>query len=587
MMNSLKRGSIRAGAALKNIVYRHLGPSRLLLLTAVQSTLEAKSASQVTMHIVIRKEDLPESGTSPRDCRFTLSILSLSRLAQLQKSLKKTLSKRSHIPIFGVELISSNEKILSDDAMLGEVLNMPNLNLKLNDKLNIPIYHKAANFSLRQSVMAQTLSQGTYLFPLFDDTYNFDIKNLNCFWYVYENEGIDEELVGKDISLFLKPEFVGKHIKVYCHVTDCNGVQSPTKYLTFNRTVVESMESLPASFNIYQSQLLKSKDIEDKNHLRVGTYNVLGNKYISTIESQQWYDYCPKFYRQTTYRPMRLLTEILTFNCDIMMCQEFENFGNVMEILEIDHGIKSSFNDGIKATSSQYGNDGLSIFFKANKFSLLDSHQGNISELFNEDSSCSKVADLCKKLIPDTKIVQFPSKYQICVLEDKRADKPRVIFMLNCHLKSVPVNDNERLFQMICLICKFNTVIGDDKYNKFEKLFIFGGDFNTIPSGSPVEFLQGKKSLEEIFELNLDLPGVLKINKFVDLMEKNRFKTNLVGKFNDCIDYIFTGESQFDELSIFNPLDYDEKLKSGEKLLPNKGYLSDHLPIIADLKIKS
>ena len=95
-----------------------------------------------------------------------------------------------------------------------------------------------------------------------------------------------------------------------------------------------------------------------------------------------------------------------------MICQEFENFGYLQEILETQYGIDSTFFNGNESTNSLYGAQGLLTLFNRSKFTLKETHCGYISSLVNFEMY-PDIYSIYKNSSLEHELENVSSKYQV------------------------------------------------------------------------------------------------------------------------------------------------------------------------------
>ncbi|MES1903208.1 MAG: Endonuclease/Exonuclease/phosphatase [Paramarteilia canceri] len=244
---------------------------------------------------------------------------------------------------------------------------------------------------------------------------------------------------------------------------------------------------------------------------------------------------------------------------DILLCQEYEEFGNISYILQSQYGIGvhfAKFSSKI-ACADQYGGDGIATLFKTSKFEMLEKFS-------------STVADM--------------------TLLQAKTNPKQLILVANMHLKGPPFNQTEQLFQAMFVMHQIN-----DKLQQLEKKYeskielLIGGDLNCVPESLSRNFFAGnfEKALS-IFDDDekQTIASSLKDLKTLDAFEDKHCSTNYTEEFTGSIDHMFYDSTAFVP-HIISQVSTDDLMRVSDgqfDKLPNIGFLSDHVPILAAFK---
>ena len=168
-------------------------------------------------------------------------------------------------------------------------------------------------------------------------------------------------------------------------------------------------------------------------------------------------------------------------------------------------------------------------------------------------------------------------------------------------MKAPPFTDIERAIQLALVRERAHQIYDEQaKANPNRKIkVIFGGDFNSLPDSACLKMLSNSadsaehegelellKSLQSYFESKPRFQNILTPEK--------TFETNLTKNFEGCIDYLTVMNDCKDQKKLNQDLicknlcTFEDELldeATGERmLLPNRGFLSDHLPILAAIR---
>ncbi|CAO3639452.1 unnamed protein product [Cunninghamella echinulata] len=348
----------------------------------------------------------------------------------------------------------------------------------------------------------------------------------------------------------------------------------------------------------------------DADKITVLCYNILCQK----LANPQIYGYTPSWAIQWDYRKELILSEIIHWNTDIVCLQEVE-MGEYEEF--IGETLKHQGNyDGVFFPKSRAKTmsekerrvvDGCATFYKADKFNLIEYHLLEYNQTALQRPDFKKSDDIYNRVMTKDNIAVMT------VLEHK--ETLQRILIANSHIHWDPTYADVKLVQVGMLMDdleKFatkhltpqpSTTTPSSPTSKDRKRptyssptelpTIICGDFNSTPDSGVVEFFS-KGSIKQDHDdfgtyiygdyttEGLSHPYSLKsaYANFKDL----KF-TNLTPGFTGILDYIWYTSNTVDSLSLLGPIDnsYLSKIVG----FPNAHFPSDHIPIAAELKIKT
>ncbi|XP_056587183.1 CCR4-NOT transcription complex subunit 6a isoform X2 [Triplophysa dalaica] len=348
-------------------------------------------------------------------------------------------------------------------------------------------------------------------------------------------------------------------------------------------------------------------------------YNVLCDKYAT----RQLYGYCPSWALNWDYRKKSIMQEILNCSADIISLQEVETeqYYNYFLVELKEQGYEGFFSPKSRArTMSECDRkhvDGCAIFYKTEKFSLVQKHTVEFNQLAMANSEGSE-AMLNRVMTKDNIGVAALLELRKEMIEQS-AGKPmhgmekQLLLVANAHMHWDPEYSDVKLVQTMMFLSEVKNIV--DKATRSLKLSSVSGetnaiplvlcaDLNSLPDSGVVEFLSsgGVDSTHKDFR---DLRYIDSLTNF-NCNGKNGtsstrithgFKlksayedvlmsyTNFTYDFKGIIDYIFYSQPVLNVLGVLGPLDplwIHENNVSG---CPHPHIPSDHFSLFAQMEL--
>lgn len=489
---------------------------------------------------------------------------------------------------------------------------------------------------------------------------NCNVENSEIFWYrqlsaqerknmIERGTATEDQMHYDNRSFWYKissgltycpiDEDLAHYIKVICLPSD--GMKKGPEYSCLSNSPVE----LGPSECPFEYRHLSTKDtITDPSLFRFVSYNILANLYADSEYSRSvLFAHCPPYALEYDYRRQLLLKEISGYNADVVCLQEVDKkefSATYQPFFKHVRGMSGVFN-----TKGYQTAEGLAIFFRDDKFELIQSHRILLSELIEEykpniESNIEHGTDESTKTIDkcDTKSAknsfdlqphfilyqrdsdeskrclarfdqirsaifaneQLKKRFldvhtilQVSLLKFKDCNK--YIMVANTHLYFAPDADHVRLLQgSVCV--KYIEYI-KEYYEKMDDLnvgnskpdisVIFCGDMNSDPScGLRKLLLEGRigsdlKDWSSNEEEKVTGLSVETYLRFKSTYENIEY-TNYTPQFNGCLDYIYYQQENINCESVVPLPNHDQVVAIGG--IPSDVFPSDHLALIANMK---
>ncbi|KAG2178773.1 hypothetical protein INT43_001619 [Umbelopsis isabellina] len=339
-------------------------------------------------------------------------------------------------------------------------------------------------------------------------------------------------------------------------------------------------------------------DANDK--LTVFSYNTLCQKYVSAQ-----YAYAPSWALTWEYRKELLIPEILGWNADVLCLQEvgmgeYENcFRDEFKKLgDYDSLFIPKTRAKTMGEKERLVVDGCATFFRSSKFRLLDHH-------FIEYNQCSLRRDDFKKTADIYNRVMTQDNVAVLAMLENKQNKARIL-VANSHSHWDPNFADVKLVQVGLLIeevTKFaqkhlkpsaGAPADMPVYESASQMpIIVAGDFNSVPESGVYEFLSKGYVRQDHEDFGNYAYGTytseglshdLNLRSAYSSMNELPF-TNYTPTYKGVLDYIFPSTNSFSISGVMGPI--DKEYMNRQVGFPNPHFPSDHIPIMAELVLKS
>ncbi|GES85480.1 glucose-repressible alcohol dehydrogenase transcriptional effector [Rhizophagus clarus] len=238
--------------------------------------------------------------------------------------------------------------------------------------------------------------------------------------------------------------------------------------------------------------MLENEAGGDRDTFTLLCYNILCEKYATT----QLYGYTPLWALDWDYRKELIVSEVLSYNADIVCLQE-------VDTSQYDEYFKDTFHnhggyDSVYWPKSRAKTmadwekksvDGCATFYKSSKYQLIDKQLIEFNQVALQRPDFKKTDDMFNRVITKDNIAV------ITLLENKET-LSRVI-VVNCHIHWDPTYADVKLVQVAMLMDeldklaqKWCTNNSPYNYTSPQKIStIICGDFNSTPDSGVYEFL--------------------------------------------------------------------------------------------------
>ncbi|XP_016420350.1 CCR4-NOT transcription complex subunit 6-like isoform X2 [Sinocyclocheilus rhinocerous] len=352
--------------------------------------------------------------------------------------------------------------------------------------------------------------------------------------------------------------------------------------------------------------------------LTVMCYNVLCDKYAT----RQLYGYCPSWALNWSYRKKSIMQEILSCNADIISLQEVETeqYYNYFLVELSKEGYDGFFSPKSRARTMSESDrkhvDGCAIFYKTEKFSMVQKHTVEFNQLAMANSEGSE-AMLNRVMTKDNigVAVLLELKKELIELSCKsiHAMEKQLFLVANAHMHWDPEYSDVKLVQTMMFLSEVKNII--DKASRSLKLSSVSGetssiplvlcaDLNSLPDSGVVEYLSTggvdytHKDFKELrysdsltnFNCN-GKNGTSNGRITHGFKLKSAYEnvlmpyTNYTFDFKGVIDYIFYSRPQLNVLGVLGSLDTNWLLENNISGCPHPHIPSDHFSLFAQLEL--
>ncbi|MBN3320127.1 CNO6L protein, partial [Atractosteus spatula] len=343
-------------------------------------------------------------------------------------------------------------------------------------------------------------------------------------------------------------------------------------------------------------------------------YNVLCDKYAT----RQLYGYCPSWALNWEYRKKGIMEEIVNSDADIISLQEVETEQYYTLFLQ---ALKERGYDGFfcpksraKLVSEQERKhvDGCAIFFKTDKFKLVQKHTVEFNQVAMANSEGSEVM-LNRVMTKDNVgVAVLLEVKEIFVGGMKPFPEKQLLLVANAHMHWDPEYSDVKLIQTMMFISELKNIVekasnsakSDSACDPGSIPIVLCADLNSLPDSGVVEYLsnggvaENHKDFKELryneclmnFSCNGkngNSDGCFTHNfQLKSAYESNLMPyTNYTYVFKGVIDYIFYSSTHMSVLGLLGPLDPQWLIDNIITGCPHPHIPSDHFTLLTQLEL--
>ncbi|XP_065130946.2 CCR4-NOT transcription complex, subunit 6b isoform X1 [Paramisgurnus dabryanus] len=348
--------------------------------------------------------------------------------------------------------------------------------------------------------------------------------------------------------------------------------------------------------------------------LTVMCYNVLCDKYAT----RQLYGYCPSWALNWGYRKKAIMQEILAGDADIISLQEVETeqYYNYFLVELNKQGYEGFFSPKSRARTMSESDrkhvDGCAVFYRTEKFSIVQKHTVEFNQLAMANSEGSE-AMLNRVMTKDNIGVAVLLELKEDFMElssGKPVHEKQLLLVANAHMHWDPEYSDVKLVQTMMFMSEVKNII--DKASRSLKLsgettsipLVLCADLNSLPDSGVVEYLStgGVDGTHKDFRelrysdslTNFNCNGKnstsnARITHGFNL--KSAYEnglmpyTNYTADFKGVIDYVFYSKPQLSVLGVLGPLDTNWMTENDVTGCPHPQFPSDHFSLFAQLEL--
>ncbi|TRY98376.1 hypothetical protein DNTS_021798 [Danionella cerebrum] len=339
-------------------------------------------------------------------------------------------------------------------------------------------------------------------------------------------------------------------------------------------------------------------------------YNVLCDKYAT----RQLYGYCPSWALNWEYRKKSIMQEIFSCSADIISLQEVETeqYYNYFLVELKEHGYEGFFSPKSRARTMSESDrkhvDGCAVFYKTEKFSLVQKHTVEFNQLAMANSEGSE-AMLNRVMTKDNIGVAVLLELRKEMMEQSvgkslHGMEKQLLLVANAHMHWDPEYSDVKLVQTMMFLSEVKNIV--DKATRSLKLSSVSGepnaiplvlcaDLNSLPDSGVVEYLStgGVDSTHKDFKELRYIDSLTNFNcngkngtssSRITHGFKLKMKMRLEAE-SGIIDYIFYSQPLLNVLGVLGPLDPHWLSENNVTGCPHPHIPSDHFSLFAQLEL--
>lgn len=343
-------------------------------------------------------------------------------------------------------------------------------------------------------------------------------------------------------------------------------------------------------------------------------YNVLCDKYAT----RQLYGYCPSWALSWEYRKKGIMEEITHCDADIISLQEVETEQYYTFFLET---LKERGYDGYFCPKSRAKLvseperkhvDGCAVFFKTDKFTLVQKHTVEFNQVAMANSEGSEV--MLNRVMTKDNIgvaVLLQVKPDVFSPGLKSSTERQLVLVANAHMHWDPEFSDVKLIQTMMFLSELKSIREQASVTSDPGAtpdpsaipIVLCADLNSLPDSGVVEYLsnggvaENHKDFKELryneclsnFSCNNGTTGDSSITHSFQLKsayESTMSFTNYTYDFKGVIDYIFISQPLLSVLGLLGPLDSQWLVDNNILGCPHPHIPSDHFCLLAQLELR-
>ncbi|XP_051974647.1 CCR4-NOT transcription complex subunit 6-like [Xyrauchen texanus] len=343
-------------------------------------------------------------------------------------------------------------------------------------------------------------------------------------------------------------------------------------------------------------------------------YNVLCDKYAT----RQLYGYCPSWALNWEYRKKGIMEEITNCDADIISLQEVETeqyYSFFLETLK-ERGYDGFFcpKSRAKLVSEQERKhvDGCAVFFKPEKFALVQKHTVEFNQVAMANSEGSEV--MLNRVMTKDNIgvaVLLEVKKDLFPSDLKLPSEKQLLLIANAHMHWDPEYSDVKLIQTVMFLSELKSIaerasgsINSSPTSDTSFIpIVLCADLNSLPDSGVVEYLsnggvaENHKDFKELrysdcltnFSCN-SKNGKPDGSVTHSFQLKSAYEGNLIPytnytyDFKGVIDYIFFCKTHMSVLGVLGPVETQWLKDNSITGCPHPHIPSDHFSLLAQLE---
>lgn len=335
---------------------------------------------------------------------------------------------------------------------------------------------------------------------------------------------------------------------------------------------------------------------------RIVTYNVLAEIYAT----QQQYPYCDIWALNWEYRFHNIVREILDAAPDVVCLQEVQadHYENQIYAAMSEQGFEGVYKQKTRQSMGLAGKvDGCALFWRRNKFHLVESYSIEFNELAQRHASHVGLNPHSEKRMNFINRLSKDNIAQLVVLElaspqlaSRNRETMNQVCIANTHLYSNKEFPDVKLWQAWQLLQELeNFVLSTGTTLPL----MICGDFNSSPDSAVYDLLMRQSVHPGHPDVNVNtgddcpnvLPDALNINHsfqlgstYQSVLGDEPQHTNYTMNFKGVLDYIWYSVQTLRPLSA-SPVPDESILTRHGNALPSTEFSSDHIMLISDMQI--